>query len=177
MKQLLCTLVVVVLASHPAAHAQNKSDEAAVRNVPQAWSAAWAKHDGHQLAKLMADDVDFVTVGDDWLRGRANFELYHTRLLSGRQKESTFTPTDVAVRFLRPDLAVLHWSWKIQGDRNEDQTPRKPRIGLFTMILEKKSGEWLIVAAQNGNRMPAPPNPDLEGIKPPIGFPAVDDSH
>ena len=172
MKHVLCAIVVAVLVSHPAAQAQSKADEAAVRAIPQAWSAAWARHDGHQLARLMADDVDFVTVGDDWLQGKSNFELYHTRLLAGRQKESTFTPIEIAARFLRPDLAVLHWSWKIQGDRNPDQTPRPPRIGLFTMILEKKSGEWLIVAAQNGNRTPAPPNPDLQGIKPPIGFPA-----
>jgi uncharacterized protein (TIGR02246 family) len=176
MKHLWCTLVVAVLLSHSPAQAQSKADEAAVRAVPQAWSAAWAKHDGHQLAKLMADDVDFVTVGDDWLQGKANFELYHTRLLAGRQKDSTFTPDEIAARFLRPDLAVLHWSWKIQGGLNPDQTPRTPRVGLFTMILEKKAGAWLIVAAQNGTRTPAPPNPDLEGIKPPISFP-VEESH
>lgn len=174
MKHLVCAVALALLTSHPAAKAQSKADEAAVRAVPQAWSVAWARHDGHQLAKLMADDVDFVTVGDDWLQGKAKFELYHSRLLAGRQKESTFTPIEVAARFPRPDLAVLHWSWKIEGDHNPDQTLRKPRIGLFTMILEKKAGQWLIIAAQNANRNPAPPNPDLQGIKPPISFPAAD---
>jgi hypothetical protein len=47
---------------------------------------------------------------------------------------------------LRPDLAVLHWSWSIQSDRNEDSTPRKPRFGLFTMIVEKRGGDWPVVA-------------------------------
>jgi len=173
-KSLFCLIAILVsfTSAQISAHAQSKSDEAAVRGISQAFVAAWAKHDGHELAKIMAENVDFVNVGGDWLHGRKDFELYHTRLLAGRQKESTFTPIEIAARFLRPDLAVLHWSWKIQGDRNPDQTPRPPRIGLFTMILEKKSGEWLIVAAQNGNRTPAPPNPDLQGIKPPIGFPA-----
>jgi hypothetical protein len=31
---------------------------------------------------------DFVNVGGDWLHGRADFKLYHTRLLSGRFRES-----------------------------------------------------------------------------------------
>jgi hypothetical protein len=83
------------------------------------------------------------------------------------------TPLEIDVRFLRPNLAVLHWSWKIQGDRNEDRTLRKPRFGLFTMIVEKQSGEWLVVVAQNTNRI-AGPNPELNGIKPPIVFPKVE---
>jgi hypothetical protein len=74
---------------------------------------------------------------------------------------------------LRPNLAVLHWNWRIQGDRNEDMTPRKPRFGLFTMIVEKQSGKWLVVVAQNTNWI-AGPNPGLNGIKPPIVFPTIE---
>src|SRR5271170_3190829 len=173
MNHLLSKLLVTLLVAAGAGHAQNKNDEAAVRNVPQAFAAAWAKHDGHQLAKIMSEDVDFVNVGGDWLRGRADFELYHTRLLSGRFRESELTPIETAVRFLRRDLAVLHWSWRIQGDRNEDLTPRKPRYGLFTMIVEKRGGAWLVVAAQNTNWI-AGPNPEIEGIKPPIVFPSAE---
>jgi uncharacterized protein (TIGR02246 family) len=155
-----------------AARAQSKSDEDAVRNIPQAFAAAWAKHDGQQLARIMSDDVDFVNVGADWLRGRADFALYHSRLLSVRFKEATLTPLEISVRFLRPDMAVLHWSWRIEGDRNFDMTPRKPRFGLFTMIAEKKGADWLVTVAQNTNRIPPPhPDPEMEGIKPGILFP------
>jgi uncharacterized protein (TIGR02246 family) len=172
MKRLLCNLLVTLLISGCSAQAPNKVDDAAVHNVPQAFAAAWATHDGHQLAKLTSENVDFVNIGGDWLHGRADFELYHTRLLSDRFKESTLTPLDTAIRFLRPDLAVLHWSWRIQGDRNEDLTPRKPRFGLFTMLVEKRGGEWLVVVAQNTDWLPGP-NPELKGIKPPIVFPDV----
>jgi uncharacterized protein (TIGR02246 family) len=154
----------------PAVYSQSKADEAAVRNVPRAFAAAWAKHDGNLLAKTMSDDVDFVNVDGDWLHGRRDFALYHSRLLSGRFKESVLTPLDTSVRFLQPEIAVLHWSWRIEGDRNEDSTPRKPRFGLFTMVVEKRNREWLVVAAQNTNQMTGP-NPELDGIKPPIVFP------
>jgi uncharacterized protein (TIGR02246 family) len=153
--------------------AETKTDEAAVRAIPQAFAAAWAKHEGHQLAQIMSEDVDFVNVGADWLHGRADFETYHSRLLSGRFKESTLTPRQTEVRFLKPDVALLHWSWELTGDRNEDLTPRKPRFGLFTMVVEKRGAEWLVVAAQNTNWIPGP-NPELNGITPPIVFPNVD---
>lgn len=152
------------------AHAQTAADELAIQRLPQAFAAAWAKHDGHQLAQIMSEDVDFVNVGGDWLHGRKDFELYHSRLLSGRFKESKVVPLETRVRFLRPNLAALHWSWKIEGDRNEDGTARKPRFGLFTMVVEKRGAEWLIVEAQNTNQMPGP-NPEMKGITPPILFP------
>lgn len=178
LRRMLLAIAAVtgLLFSVQGASAQNKvkADEAAVRHLPQAFAAAWAKHDGHQLAAMMADDVDFVNVGGDWLHGRADFELYHSRLLSGRFKESMLTPVQVEVRFLRPELAALHWSWRVEGDRNEDGTLRKPRFGLFTMIVEKRRGEWLVVEAQNTNWIPGP-NPELNGIKPPIGFSATDE--
>jgi uncharacterized protein (TIGR02246 family) len=170
MKQRLRNLLVGLLIAPCAVQAQDRTDEMAVHNVPQEFAAAWAKHDGHQLASIMSEDVDFVNVGGDWLHGRSDFELYHTRLLSGRFKDSTLTPRDTAVRFLRPDLAVLHWSWTIQGDRNEDGTARRPRFGIFIMVIEKISGEWMIVEAQNTNWVPGP-NPELKGITPPIVFP------
>jgi uncharacterized protein (TIGR02246 family) len=174
MKQQVRNLLVVLLVSGGTIHAQTNADEAAVRNIPQAFAAAWAKHDGHQLAQIMSEDVDFVNVAADWVHGRADFERFHTRLLSGRFKESTLTPLEIRVRFLRPDQAVLHWNWKIKHDQNQDLTPRKPRLGLFTMIVEKRDGKWLVAVAQNTNRMPAPhPDPEMEGVRFPIVFPDV----
>ena len=172
MKKLLVTLLFVACA----AHAQNGADEEAVHNVPKAFAAAWANHDGHELGKIMSDDVDFVNVSAEWLHGREDFALFHSRLLSGPFKNSTLTPLEIKVRFLRPDQAVLHWSWKVEGDRNPDMTARnKPRYGLFTMIVEKRNGEWLVVVAQNTN-WTAPPNPDpvMGEIKTVIRFPKVE---
>jgi len=154
------------------AHAQSAADEAAVSGVPMAFAAAWAKHDGVQLSKIMSEDVDFVDVAGEWLRGRPDFAKYHSRLLSARFKDSTLTPLTTSVRFLRPDLAVLHWSWRLEGDRNSDMTPRKPRFGLFTMIVEKKGDSWLVTVSQNTNHIPPPnPDPEMEGIKLGILFP------
>lgn len=60
MKHFLSGVFLLLLAA--GANAQSRTDEEALRKLPQAFCEAWAKHDGHALAKIMANDVDFVTV-------------------------------------------------------------------------------------------------------------------
>ncbi len=171
MKNLVSGFLLLLLAA--TANAQSKADKEAVRKLPQAFCDAWAKHDGHELAKIMADDIDFVTVSTVYLHGRADFEKFHVRLLSGRFKESTLTPLQTTVRLLRPGMAVVHWSWKIEGDKNFDGGRRQePRYGMMTMVGEKRGGTWLVVVAQNTNAMLGTP-PELQDIKTPIPIPGT----
>jgi uncharacterized protein (TIGR02246 family) len=172
MKALSGFLCLVILAFGTRAEAQTKQDEAAVRELPQAFSMAFNKHDGHALAAIMADDVDFVTVGLTWLHGRADFEKYHTRLLVGRFKDITLTVLETRVRFIRPDVAVVHHSWAVQGDKNVDGSARPQRFGLMTIVAEKRNGTWLVAAAQNTNGpTDRSSTPEEEDIKSPIVVP------
>lgn len=172
MKRIFATLALFASVLLPL-RAQTKADEEAVHKLPQAFCDAWAKHDGHELAKLMAEDVDFVTVATTYLHGRSDFEKFHSRLLSGRFKDSTNTVLQSTVRFLRPDMAVVHWSWKIESDRSFDGTLRQePRFGMMTMVAEKKNGNWLVVVAQNTNAILGVP-PELQDIKTPIPIPGT----
>ena len=101
MKDPLPGVLLLLFVTSVSLNAQTKSDEDAVRKLPQSFCDAWAKHDGHELAEIMADDVDFVTVATTFLHGRADFEKFHVRLLSGRFKDSTITPletTDLTTR-------------------------------------------------------------------------------
>jgi hypothetical protein len=97
----ITTMLTLLLVAASIANAQSQSDEAAIRALPRAFCQAWNRHDGHQLAQIMADDVDFVTVGAMWLHGRTDFEKYHVPLLSGRFKDSTITLLVMADDFLR----------------------------------------------------------------------------
>lgn len=171
MKCLLSASLCLLLAS--ASLAQSKADEEAVGKLPQEFYDAWTKHDGHALAMIMAEDVDFVTVATTYLHGRADFETFHVRLLSGRFKDSTITVLKTTTRFIRPDMAVVHWSWKIEGDKkNPDGTPRQPRYGMMTLVAEKKIGNWLVIVDQNTNAILGVP-PELQGIKTPIAIPGT----
>src|ERR1700730_16713902 len=151
MRALCGFLCFAILAFGTSAEAQTTQDEAAVRELPQAFSMPFNKHDGHALVAIMADDVDFVTVGLTWLHGRADVEKYHTRLMVGRFKDITHTVLETHVRFIRPDVTVVSHSWTIQGDKNVDGSARPQRFGLMTMVAEKQNGTWLIAAVQNVN--------------------------
>jgi uncharacterized protein (TIGR02246 family) len=170
MTRVAAAAIALSLATISAAQAQTKLDEEAVHNLPQAFSAAFNKHDGHQLAQMMADDVDFVTVGATWIHGKSDFEKYHTRLLNGRFHGIKFEVLRVAVRFLRPDIAIVHWSWTGIGDKNPDGTARKRRLGMMTMVAEKRAGSWLVVASQNDDSYPGVA-PEFEGITSPMPMP------
>ena len=141
-EKLISGFLLLLLAG--ASNAQSKEDEQTARTLPQAFCDAWAKHDGRELAKIMADDVDFVTVATTYLHGRFDFEKFHVRLLSGRFKEAMITPLQTTVRFLHPDMAVVHWSWRIEGHKNPDGTPRQPRYGMMTMVAEKRAALGLL---------------------------------
>ena len=172
MKYLLSASLCFLLASTSHALAQSKADEEAVGKLPQEFCEAWAKHDGHALAKIMAEDVDFVTVATTYLHGRTDFETFHVRLLSGRFKDSTISVLKTTTRFLRRDMAVVHWSWRIEGDKNADGTPRQPRYGMMTLVAEKKVGNWQVIVGQNTNAILGLP-PELQGIKTPIAIPGT----
>jgi uncharacterized protein (TIGR02246 family) len=170
MRYFAIVMVLLSLGAVSTVRAQTKSDVEVVRALPQAFCAAFNNHDGHQLAQIMAEDIDFVTVGAMWVQGRPDFEKYHSRLLSGRFNGVHTEALQVAVRFLRPDIGIVHWSWTISGDRNPDGTPRQPRYGLMTMVAEKRHGRWLVVASQNDNSFPGAP-PEFAGMTSPMPIP------
>ena len=174
MKAVWGALCLVVLGAGAANAQQASQDEAALRALPQAFSAAFNKHDGHALAAIMAEDVDFVTVGLTWLHGRADFEKYHTRLLVGRFKEITHTVMETHVQFVLPDVSVVRHSWTAQGDKNVDGSARPQRFGLMTMVADKRNGVWLVAALQNTNGPTDATQgrtPEAQDIKSPIVVP------
>src|SRR2546430_1637082 len=129
-------MFLVALVIFPLTTVAQSTEDTGLRDLPKQFVVAWTKHDVHELAKMMADDIDFVNVRAFWLHGKADFEKYHARLLTGRFKQSS--PLQTEVRLLRPDLAAIHWGWRIEGDRNFDGSPRQLRFGLMTLIWHQK---------------------------------------
>lgn len=74
-------------------------------------------------------------------------------------KESVWTNRDIDIRFLAPDVALIHQTWSMVGDKNPDGTLRPPRDGIFTQVFVKREGKWLITASQNTNIMVVPGSP------------------
>ena len=153
MKRVSILLIVLTLIALPvtAQTKGNSRDREAVKSIALKWQDTWNRHDMKATAALVAEDVDFITAGGTWQKGRKMFEEYHVKLHVIQMKESVLAIKNTEVKFIKPDVAVAHVEWGIKGDKNLDGTPRQPRQGIMTWVLEKRKGKWLIIASQNTN--------------------------
>jgi len=159
MKRISILLIFFMLLVLPVA-AQTKvkaKDIEAVKNIALKWQDGWNRHDIKSLAAFMAEDIDFVTVSGSWQKSPKEFEEYYTKRHEMQYRESIFTMKSSKVKLIKPDVAIAHVEWGMNGDKDPDGTRRPPRQGIYTWILEKRKGKWLIIAAQNTNlREPVP---------------------
>lgn len=156
----IISLVLFVSMSQPirsSPQANQSADTKAIRDIEARWQDGWNRHDISALADLFTDDADFVTVIGKWCKGKREFHDYHVLLHKMMFKDSVWKTTDTQVRFLNPELAIMHVNWTITGDRNADGTPRpNSRDGIFTQVIVKQGGQWRITASQNTNIVPVP---------------------
>ncbi len=78
--------------------------------------------------------------------GRAEIEAFLTWLFAhpGEQNTKTTLRRDSPIKFLRPDVAVVHFYQEVTGQLTDDgkETPQR-RIHV-TKIVTKENGKWLI---------------------------------
>jgi len=75
----------------------------------------------------------------------------HEQLHAGALAHTTWTNDAPSVAPIAADVALLHMSWTVQGERHADGTPRPPRRGIFSWLLVAGAGGWRIRAAQATN--------------------------
>jgi uncharacterized protein (TIGR02246 family) len=131
---LLCKLVVT------SASAQSGPEE-----TVSGLMAAWNLKDAHAFASQFTEDATFVNVNGSLWIGKKDIEDRHAK--AGIFKSSHAEMKPDSVRLLRPDIALVHVSWTITGDPRDPQ----PRSYSMTMLVSKRDGRWLIIAAQNGS--------------------------
>jgi uncharacterized protein (TIGR02246 family) len=124
-------------------------DENAIRQIEQRWDEAWNRHDATALAALLSEDVDFVTVMGGWYKGRVDFEQRMVQTHQGPFRTSKRNTTDVSIKFLTPEIAVVQARWQMSGLYNADGTLRDPWEGIITRVVQKIGTEWTVVAAHN----------------------------
>ena len=124
------------------------ADEKAIREIEAQWTAGWNRHDVPAMLSLLAPDADFVNLAGERFQGREAFAKSLEALHSGKVKESVWQTEDIEIKFLAPDIAIVHTHFNSHGERNPDGTPMPPRHGIFTRVEVKRGGQWLIVASQ-----------------------------
>ena len=126
-------------------------DLAALQALPATFQRCWNSHNMDSMGTMLTDDVDFINVAGTWLRGKTATVDDHKDSHSMMFKNSVFSTDSVNIRYVKPDLAIIHFGWGIKGDLDPDGTPRKPRHGIFTWIAIRQKGKWLLLVASNVN--------------------------
>lgn len=150
-----CFLIVFVAISIRGFSQEGKiyhsEDLAALKSLPVKWEQYWNNHDMDAMGTMLREDVDFVNVAGVWLKGKAATIKQHKLVHQMMFKSSIWTTDSVEIKYVKPDLAILHIGWGISGDFDPDGTPRKPRHGIFTWVVIKEKGQWQLLSVHNVN--------------------------
>ena len=132
-------------------HHYAPQDIAAMQALPPTFVRCWNNHNMDSMGTMLTEDVDFVNVAGTWFKGKTATVNDHKDSHSMMFRNSLISIDSVSIRYVKPDLAIMHVGWGITGDLDPDGTPRKPRHGLFTWVTISDKGRWLIMAASNVN--------------------------
>ena len=129
--------------------ASNKS-EGEVRNLISRWVDAFQRRDFKRLAALETSDVALVDrFGDLHLAsGRnENQKLWEETFEVIANENVPITVTVDHIRFLRPDVAVVHLTWEFpEGIPLVDGDRFPPFAQVDTFIVTKSQSVWLVAA-------------------------------
>jgi uncharacterized protein (TIGR02246 family) len=123
--------------------------EVAIRGLIKAFVDSWNRHDMTMLAALFAEDADFVDVFGNWFKDRIAIKQALTERHATVFKDSLFTEKDFAVRFVKPDLAIVHSVIELSGASDRQGHALPPGLGVITAVIQGVAGGWRIVALQN----------------------------
>lgn len=141
----LFTLLLIVAAA-PVLQAQpeHSADEAVIRENIKHMEDGWNTKSGALFAKPFADDADYVVINGSYIKGRAVIEAQHQRIFDTIFKETTVKLDVKQIRFIRPDVAVVH----VDGHRDSSKK-ELVQDARFTVVMTKEKQGWMIAAFQN----------------------------
>jgi uncharacterized protein (TIGR02246 family) len=142
------------------ARAASAKDEGAVKQLFDDFRSALNSHDAHAVAALCTEDVDFIVIGGEDIRGR-NAVIEHLQpLFNGRLKTMDRSAEVQEVRFLRPDVAIVVGNYESRGVTRPDGSAVPPAKGVYDWVVVRRAGQWRIALWHEANLpAPAPPRP------------------
>ncbi len=144
MKTLLTIALLLLTCSiNAAAQPNHAADEAAIRDAVKQMETGWNTKSGAAFAKPFAEDADYVVINGRYLKSRAVIAKGHQQIFDTIYKDTTISLTVTEIRFLRPDVAVVH----VEGTRTGPGSEQGRAMMTLTMTKEKDG--WKIAAFQN----------------------------
>ena len=148
---LSCTLSA--RAQEPKPDPARAGDEAAIRENVKSMETGWNTKSGATFAKPFAEDADYVIINGMHIRGKTAIDKGHQQIFDTIYKNSALALTVKQVRFLRPDVALVHVAAKNKVGQGADAREWDAYI---SMLMLKDAGGWKIASFQNTQVQPPP---------------------
>jgi uncharacterized protein (TIGR02246 family) len=158
MKMLFWSLAALMGASHHAAAqtsgpALPAADKAAIEATLGQFRKNLNDHKFSEMPAYITSDISFVNVVGMFWQGEADVQRAHQAIFDRLYKGVTLPPADpssLVFRAITPDV-VLVTNRSTAPARSDGGAPPTGDSGqsMFTTLLVKRQGRWLITAAQN----------------------------
>jgi uncharacterized protein (TIGR02246 family) len=140
--------------------APQADDDHALRTLVARCEAAWNAGDAHAWAQNMAEDVYLTSVLGDRYHGRDLLETGHRYVFDTIYKESKIALTVEAIRFVRPDVALVHLHQRLMSRLPPGAAASVARQRMMSdemhetqarasLLVVKDGGAWQILSFQN----------------------------
>ena len=134
------------------AQASQSSDEALVRSLYAQLMQGWNAGSGAAFAAPFAEDGDLVAFDGTHFKGRQAIIDFQQPLFDRWLKGTRLVGEVQSVRFLNPDIAVMH---AIGGTLMRGKLKPDPaRDSIQTLVAVRSEGTWQLAAFQNTRLRP-----------------------
>lgn len=124
-------------------------DKAAIEKILAENVEAINKHDPVAASRRFTPDAEFTNVAGTFVKGATEIEKFLGAGFATRLKAATWKPMTVTIRFIRPDVAIVHATSQISGFLNPDGSTEPPHNELSMRVFQKDNGVWRIAAFHN----------------------------
>ena len=93
-----------------------------------------------------------------WRRGPAEIEGRQGERMKTVLKDAKITVQDLRIRFVRPDVAIVHETHEMSGMSNDQGETMPPQQELSIRVMVKELGKLLITAFHNTIVRPVGPS-------------------
>jgi uncharacterized protein (TIGR02246 family) len=124
-------------------------DVAAINAVLAENVIALNNHDPVGAARQWMADAEFTNVAGIHVKGQADIEKFLAAGFATRLKAATWKPVNKPIRFITPDVAIVHVTSEISGFLNPDGSTAPPHNELSIRVFRKDGGIWRVVAFHN----------------------------
>jgi len=129
--------------------ADARKDEEAIKGIIAATTEAFSRHDARAWVQYCTDDAHLVTVRGESMTGRAQIEKGLATIFQTRARNVTLKTLDVSLRFIRPDVALVHVTNELRGLLSSEGQTLPPHQELSIRVFVKDQGVWRITAFHN----------------------------